>query len=52
MPALEWDHLSAPQLRMLAAENVLVIIPAGSTEQHVPHLPVQVDALLATEVAL
>ena len=30
----------------------MVIIPAGSTEQYGPHLPVQVDALLATEVAL
>mgnify|MGYP005626791967 FL=1 len=52
MPALEWNNLRAPQLRTLATEDALVIIPAGSTEQHGPHLPVQVDALLATEVAL
>ena len=52
MPALEWDHLRAPQLRTLAEEDTLVIIPAGSTEQHGPHLPVQVDALLATQVTL
>ena len=52
MPALEWNHLRAPQLRALAEEDALVIIPAGSTEQHGPHLPVQVAALLATEVAL
>ena len=52
MPALKWNNLCAPQLRTLATEDALVIIPAGSTEQHGPHLPVQVDALLATEVAL
>ena len=29
----------------------MVIVPVGSTEQHGPHLPVQVDARLAAEVA-
>ena len=36
----------------MAQEDSLVILPVGSTEQHGPHLPVQVDALLATEVSL
>ena len=49
---MELNRLRAPQLRALAQENCLVIMPVGSTEQHGPHLPVQVDALLATEVSL
>ena len=52
MSALEWNRLRAPQLRSLAKEDTIVILPVGSTEQHGPHLPVQVDALLATEVSL
>ena len=52
MSALEWNCLRAPQLRSLAEEDCLVILPVGSTEQHGPHLPVQVDALLATDISL
>ena len=52
MSALKWNNLRAPQLKSLAEENATVIIPVGSTEQHGPHLPVQVDALLATEISL
>ena len=46
-----WHDLRAPQLRELAKRDAIVIVPVGSTEQHGPHLPVQVDALLAGEVA-
>ena len=46
MSVMEWNRLRAPQLRALAQEDCLVILPVGSTEQHGPHLPVQVDALL------
>ena len=52
MSVTEWNRLRAPQLRALAQEDCLVILPVGSTEQHGPHLPVQVDALLASEVSL
>lgn len=51
MMTLDWHDLRAHELRDLAARNAIVIVPVGSTEQHGPHLPVQVDALLATEVA-
>jgi creatinine amidohydrolase len=51
MQEILWHNLRAPELRRLAAENAMVILPVGSTEQHGPHLPVQVDALLAGEVA-
>ena len=51
MSPVEWHELRAPELRALAEADALVIIPVGSTEQHGPHLPVQVDARLAAEVA-
>eukprot|EP01052_Picozoa_sp_SAG31_P006282 SAG31_NODE_287_length_18430_cov_8.127544_7_plen_84_part_00 len=46
-----WLNLRAPQLRDLAARDATVILPVGAVEQHGPHLPVQVDSLLATAVA-
>lgn len=48
---IEWWNLKAGELRDLAARDAIVLIPVGSTEQHGPHLPVQVDALLVGEVA-
>ena len=51
MKEIEWHKLRAPELRALAEADAMVIIPVGSTEQHGPHLPVQVDARLAAEVA-
>ena len=51
MNEIEWHNLRAPELRSLAGDDAMVIIPVGSTEQHGPHLPVQVDARLAEEVA-
>lgn len=51
MLEVEWMKLRAPELRSLAARDAIVVIPVGSVEQHGPHLPVQVDALLATEVS-
>lgn len=52
MVEVQWQNLRAPALRELAANGATVIVPVGSMEQHGPHLPVQVDALLATEVSL
>ena len=51
MKEIEWHKLRAPELRALGEADAMVIIPVGSTEQHGPHLPVQVDARLAAEVA-
>lgn len=48
---IEWSNLRARELRELAGRDAIVVIPVGSTEQHGPHLPVQVDALLVGEVA-
>ena len=46
-----WGDHPAAGLRDLADGNPIVIVPVGSTEQHGPHLPVQVDSLLVAEVA-
>ena len=48
---VEWANLKAHELRTLAEEDAIVIVPVGSTEQHGPHMPVQTDARLASEVA-
>ncbi|MFC3229642.1 creatininase family protein [Marinibaculum pumilum] len=45
-----WNRLTAPELRLLAEEDAIVLLPVGSTEQHGPHLPTGVDHFLATEV--
>ncbi len=42
-----WDNLTSPELKKLAEDNAIVLIPTGSTEQHGPHLPVGCDAILA-----
>ncbi len=51
MTEIEWARLKAAELAQLAKRNAIVIVPIGSTEQHGPHLPTQVDSRLATEVA-
>ena len=51
MVEVEWWRLKAAQINALAARDAVVILPVGSTEQHGPHLPTQVDALLAGEIA-
>lgn len=47
-----WNHLTAAELRALAAHDAVVLLPIGSTEQHGPHLPTGVDDFLATEVCM
>ena len=49
---IEWNRLSAPALNDLAGRDAIVIVPVGAVEQHGQHLPVMVDARLATEVGL
>lgn len=51
MSEIEWARLKAAEIKSLAQRDAIVILPIGATEQHGPHLPVQVDARLATEVA-
>jgi creatinine amidohydrolase len=46
-----WGKLKAPELRALAEQDAVVIVPVASTEQHGPHLPTEVDCLLVGEIA-
>ena len=51
-PEIEWRRLRADQLRDMAKQDAMVILPLGSIEQHGPHLPVEVDSQLGEQVAL
>ena len=51
MPEREWRKLRADQLRDLARNDAIVIVPVASLEQHGPHLPVEVDSILGETIA-
>ncbi len=51
MPETSWARLKAHELRALAAQNAVVILPIASIEQHGPHLPVMTDTRLGEEIA-
>ena len=46
-----WSKLKAREIRDRQTAGAVVVVPVGSTEQHGPHLPVQVDALIAGAIA-
>jgi creatinine amidohydrolase len=48
---IEWARHKAAELAKFAECDAIVIVPIGSTEQHGPHLPTQVDTRLVTEIA-
>ncbi len=52
MPEVEWARLKAHELRQLAEQNAVVILPIASIEQHGPHLPVMTDTRLGHAVAV
>ncbi len=52
MTEVEWSRLKAHELRALADDNPVVIIPIASIEQHGPHLPVMTDTRIGHEVAV
>jgi creatinine amidohydrolase len=47
---IHYERLTWPQIREAARADQVVIIPFASIEQHGPHLPVDVDLRLASEV--
>jgi creatinine amidohydrolase len=51
VPETEWRKLRADQLRDLAKQDAIVMLPVASLEQHGPHLPVEVDSMLGETVA-
>lgn len=50
---VEWARMTSPDLRAIAAKDgALAILPAGSLEQHGPHLPVITDTVSAHAAAV
>lgn len=49
---MQWERLTAVELKALATEGALPVLPVGSLEQHGPHLPVWTDSITAHEMAL
>jgi creatinine amidohydrolase len=49
MVEVEWNRLTAPELRELAGADAMVLLPVASTEQHGPHLATGVDTYLCGE---
>ena len=45
------QELTWPQVQELQRANPVVVIPAGSIEQHGPHLPLEVDSRIAKKLA-
>ncbi|HYX93353.1 MAG TPA: creatininase family protein [Myxococcaceae bacterium] len=49
----EWPRaalLSWPEMEELAGSGAVALVPVGSTEAHGPHLPLNVDVVIAEEV--
>jgi creatinine amidohydrolase len=47
-----WERLTGPELKELAREGALPVLPIGSLEQHGPHLPVWTDSAIAHAMCL
>jgi creatinine amidohydrolase len=52
MIEVEWQRMKAQELRTLAEQGAVVILPIASIEQHGPHLPVMTDTRLGHEIAV
>jgi creatinine amidohydrolase len=51
MSEVEWANLKAHELRQLAEQDAIILLPVAAMEQHGPHLPMQVDTRLAGEIS-
>jgi len=47
-----YEHLTWPEINEAVAQEKVVVLPVGAIEQHGHHLPLDVDAKLATSVCL
>ena len=47
-----YEKLTWPEINDAVAAGQICIVPCGAVEQHGPHLPLDVDMLLSTSVAL
>jgi creatinine amidohydrolase len=50
MSGVMWKSLTAADLQAKAKADAIVVLPVASVEQHGPHLPVGVDAILTEAV--
>jgi creatinine amidohydrolase len=46
-----WQEQAWPEIAELITRDPVAVLPVGAVEQHGPHLPLGVDAMLCTEVA-
>jgi creatinine amidohydrolase len=51
-PKYVYGDLTWPEVDKAANQNKVIFLPVGSTEQHGPHLPIDVDNLIATRICL
>jgi creatinine amidohydrolase len=49
---IQYDELTWPEINEAVQAQKVVLLPVGSTEQHGPHLPLDVDNFLARSVCL
>ncbi|WP_432564237.1 creatininase family protein [Kineococcus sp. SYSU DK003] len=49
---VQWELLTSPEVPGVVAATGAAIVPVGATEQHGPHLGLNVDAAIAHHVAL
>jgi creatinine amidohydrolase len=49
---VQWERMTAPELRALAARDAVVVLPVAALEQHGPHLPVWTDSKVGHAVAV
>ena len=47
---LLYERLTWPEVRRAVAEDRVCLIPVGVLEDHGPHLPIDADARIATEI--
>jgi len=50
-PEVAWERFRAHELRALAAEDAVVIVPVAAVEQHGPHMATGTDTIIGLEVA-
>ncbi|MCD6519177.1 MAG: creatininase family protein [Anaerolineae bacterium] len=50
MHEYHYDKLTWPEIKKATAEDRVIILPVGSTEQHGPHLPLDVDNFLCQAI--
>lgn len=51
MSTVRIHELTSPEVGDFAARSATVVVPIGALEQHGPHLPLQTDFRMATEVS-